>query len=241
MSDSRFRRGLKVSTAAHLTALALLAAWPWLNRIVHPPKPPEMITFVDLMSAPPAPSPPAPVVKAPEPEHEPEPKPAPTPEPERPITEPSPKPEKPKIKVNTNRIVRKNDVVKEAPKKPTLTKDQIARVLEQNVRFTSVGGGSVTGELSPLNLYYAQVRDTMYGVWRQPSGAGASGMRAQVRIRVLRSGAIVAREKVSGSGSAVMDASVMTAVQSVSKLRPLPPEIPGDSLDITVEFVLEGP
>ena len=122
-----------------------------------------------------------------------------------------------------------------------MTKDQIARMLDQNVLFTSVGGGSPGGDTSALGLYYAQVRDAMYSVWRQPSGAGASGIRSQVRVKVLRGGGVVSRQLVSGSGSAVMDASVMAAVNSVTRLPPLPAEVGGDSLEIVVEFVLEGP
>lgn len=244
MTDTRFKRGLKVSTAVHAIVLALLALWPLIQRFLNPPKPPEMITFVDLMSAPPAP--PSPVVqqKEPPPPKPPEPKPEPPKpvEPEKPIPLPEPKPEKPKIKVNTNRVVRNLEPAPpKAPPKPTLTRDQISRVLDQNVHFTPVSGGSTMGDTSALNVYYAQVREKMYAVWRQPSGAGASGIRAQMRIRVLRSGAIVSRELVTGSGSSVMDASVQAAVQSVSTLRALPPEISGDSLDIVVEFVLEGP
>lgn len=239
MSDPRFRRGLKVSTTVHLMVLGLLAAWPLMNRWVNPPKPPELITFVELMAGTPAPPDPTPVVKAPEPE--PKPEPLPEPDPVKPITETPPKPEKPKIKVNTNRIVRKTDAVppKPAPK-PTLTKEQIARVLDQNVRFTSVGG-SAGGDTSALAYYYAQVREAMYAVWRQPSGAGASGIRTQVRVKVMRGGGVVSRQVVSGSGSAVMDASVMSAVQAVSRLPPLPADVQGDSLEIVVEFVLEGP
>lgn len=244
MSDPRFRRGLKVSTTVHLVVLGLLAAWPLLDRWVHPPKPPELITFVELMAGSPAPPAPEPEVKKPEPEPKPEPKPElqpePVPEP-KPIAETPPKTEKPKIKVNTNRIVRKAEVVppKPAPK-PTLTREQIARVLDQNVRFTSVGG-SAGGDTSALAYYYAQVREAMYAVWRQPSGAGASGIRTQVRVKVLRGGGVVSRQLVSGSGSSVMDASVMSAVQSVSRLPPLPADVSGDSLEILVEFVLEGP
>lgn len=247
MKDPRFRRGLKISTTVHLVVLGLLAAWPLLNRLVNPPKAPEIITFVDLVAGSPAPPAPAAVVKQPEPEPEPpkpQPKPEPEPEPEKPIPEPPAKPEKPKIKVNTNRIVRKNDVVPPKPVKPTLTKEQIARALEQGVKFTSVGpssGGVPGGSTDPLVIYYSRVRDVMYGAWRQPSGAGASGIRTQVRVKVLRSGAVISRQLVSGSGSAVMDASVMTAVQSVAKLPSFPPEVPGDSQEIVVEFVLEGP
>jgi hypothetical protein len=61
MSDSRFRRGLKVSTTVHLVVLGSLAAWPLLNRWVHPPKPPELITFVELMAG--SPAPPAPTAR----------------------------------------------------------------------------------------------------------------------------------------------------------------------------------
>ena len=81
----------------------------------------------------------------------------------------------------------------------------------------------------------------MYGAWRQPSGVGASGLRTQVRIKIMRSGVVMTREKVAGSGNATMDASVMTAVQSVSRLRSFPPELTDDFLEVTIEFVLEGP
>ncbi len=245
MKDPRFRRGLKISTAVHVAVLVLLAAWPLLNRWVHPPKPPELITFVELMAGDPAPPAPAPVVPQPKPEPkpkpepEPEPKPEPVPEP-KPIVETPPKPDKPKIKVNTNRIVRKTDVVPPKPVKPTLTKAQIEQALNQSVRFTSVGG-TPGGSTSALAAYFAQVREAMYAVWRQPSGAGASGIRTQVRVKVVRGGGVVSRQLVSGSGSAVMDASVMNAVQSVSRLPPLPADISGDDLEIVVEFVLEGP
>lgn len=240
MSDPRFRRGLKVSTVVHLTVLVLLALWPLINRLLHPPKPPELITFIDLVAGNPAP--PAPVVKEekpPDPKPEPTP-PKPEPEPEKPIPDPAPRPDKPKIKVNTNRIVRKADVVTPKPKAPTLTKAQIERMLNENVRFTSTGGRS-GGDPSALASYYSQVREAMYGAWRQPSGVGASGIRTQVRIKIMRSGVVMSRVKVTGSGHAVMDASVMSAVQSVSRLRPFPPDLTDDFLEVTIEFVLEGP
>ena len=236
MSDPRFRRGLKISTTVHVVVLLLLSLWPLFQRLFHPRKPPEMITFVDLVAG--DPLPPAPEIKAPLPKPEPE-KPKPEPEPEKPITEPV-KTDKPKIKVNTNKIVRKNDVVETKPKKPTLTKEQINKMLSDGLPRSAPGrlGGAAP---TALQAYYGQVYQVMYGAWRQPSGAGVSGIRTQVKVKVQRSGFVVFRQKVSGSGSVAMDASVMTAVQSVSRLPPFPTDIPDDSLEIVVEFVLEGP
>ena len=49
-----------------------------------------------------------------------------------------------------------------------------------------------------------------------------------------------ARRKTRGSGNDLMDDSVMKAVNSVSKLRPLPSAYSGYSKDITVDFELTG-
>ena len=88
--------------------------------------------------------------------------------------------------------------------------------------------------------YYTYLRNTMYGVWRQPENLAGSGLVTQVRIRVARNGAILARTKVRGSGHGVMDESVMRAVGSVSMLRPLPAGFTADYKDITVDFELTG-
>lgn len=233
---SDFRRGLAVSIIIHLAVILLAIIGPLIARLFHRPPKREMITFVDLAALPPAPPPPPmrdPEPPRPEPKQE-EPKPSPIPE--KPPDKPKP-PEKPKIQVNTNRIVRKPDPAPQPPRpqQPQLTPEQIRKLLEANIRFTP--GGTPSANVTDLSIYYASVRDVMYGAWVQPS-AVARGLRADVSIRVLKNGAITQRRLIRSSGSKLMDDSVMQAVQSVSMLRPLPAEVREPHLDITIEFIV---
>ncbi len=244
MSNSSFKRTLATSTTVHLVVVVLILVVPLIRKLSHPRKPPEMITFVDLSALPPPPPPTAEV--APEPEPEP-PKPLPEPEPPKPAPIPEkieekkpaekPKPEQHKIKVNTNKTIRRMDTPPrpQTPNQPTLTKEQIRKLLEANVKFSSSGSPSTS--FSDLSLYYATVRDAMYGAWNQPSTV-ARGLVAEVSIKVQRSGAVTQRRLSRPSGNKVMDDSVMQAVNSISRLRALPAEIRDDPLDITIEFVV---
>lgn len=230
MSDPSFKRTLLVSTIVHLGVVLVLILIPLFRRWLHPRKPPELITFIDLQAMPPAPPPVAPPTPVPPPVQPKAEEPKPAPVPEKPKTEP------PKIKVSTNKIVRKVDAPpqpKAAP--PRLTPEQLRKLLEANIKFSSAG--SPSSSVDDLSLYYTAVRDIMYGAWNQPSTA-ARGLRAEVTIRVQRNGAISSRKLTRSSGSAMMDNSVMQAVNRVARLRSLPPTVPGDSLDITVEFVV---
>lgn len=226
--NDRFKRALTVSTAVHLGIVVLLILAPLFTRLLQPRKPKEMITFIDLVQA--LPEPPAP------------PRPEPVKEPVVPDKQPDPKsrPEPPKIKVNTNRVVRRDDPKPAPPKQtPKLTEAQIRKLLDADLTLTHVAG-SPAGEFSDLALYHTQVQQKMYDAWQQPS-AVARGLSATVAIRVQRNGAVTQRRLTRSSGSAAMDASVMRAVESVSRLPPLPAEIGGPHLDIpTVEFVVDG-
>lgn len=230
-----FKRALAVSVTAHIVVLILLVVLPFVIRLFRRPPKREMITFVELAALPPAP--PAPM-REPEPPKPPpkqeEPKPSPIPE--KPPEKPKPA-ERPKIQVNTNRIVRKPDPAPRPtpPQQPALTPEQIRKLLEANVRFTP--GGATAANVTDLSIYYASVRDAMYGAWVQPSTV-ARGLRAEVSIRVMKNGAVTQRRLTRSSGSKVMDDSVMQAVNSIAMLRPLPAEVRESHLDITVEFVV---
>ena len=229
MNDQTFKRTLVVSTSVHVVLVLLLILVPLISRLLHPRKKPEMITFIDLQALPPPPPPPSPPTP-PKPDE-----PKPTPIPEKPADKPRPEP--PKIKVNTNKIVRRVDQPpKPAPNQPKLTQEQIRKLLEANIKF-SPAGAPTSANFSDLQLYYATVRDVMYGAWNQPSTA-ALGLRAEVTIRVQKNGAISSRKLTRSSGSSQMDNSVMTAVNSVARLRALPAEVRDPHLDITVEFVV---
>ncbi len=227
MNEQTFRRNLAVSASVHFLVVLLFILVPWIGRLLHPSKKPEMITLIDLLALPPPP-PPAPPPPKPD-------EPRPVPVPERPADKARPEP--PKIKVNTNKIVRKIEKTpKSAPNQPKLTQEQIRKLLEANIKF-SPAGASAGANFSDLSLYYATVRDSMYGAWNQP-GTAALGLRAEVTIRVQKNGAISSRKLTRSSGSSQMDNSVMSAVNSAARLRPLPAEVRDPHLDITIEFVV---
>ncbi|MCS6771480.1 MAG: TonB C-terminal domain-containing protein [Kiritimatiellae bacterium] len=231
---SRFRRAFLISTAGHLLFLLIVVVAPFIVRWVTRPPKREIVTFVELVPPPP----PAPPVTRPEPPkpQPPSPKkeePKPSPIPEKPPEKP--RPEKPKIQVSTNRIVRPAEPRPPRPQQPALTPEQIRKLLEANIRFNPASPPAAT--IDDLSLYYAIVRDAMYAAWIQPS-AVARGLRAEASIRVLRNGAVTQRRLTRPSGNRLMDDSVMQALNSVSMLRPLPPEIREPHLDITIEFVV---
>ena len=78
----------------------------------------------------------------------------------------------------------------------------------------------------------------MREAWEQPGGLSSAGLVPQVRIRVQRDGTITSRELSRKTGNSILDSSVMKAVNSVSRLKPLPPDVPGSYKDITIDFEL---
>lgn len=232
--NDRFKRALTVSTAVHAGVILVVVVAPFVSQFVRSHRPKETITFIDMVASLPA-LPAAPADPAVQPAD------APQPEPAQPRPDPvirSPASEKSRIKVSTNKIVRRDGPKPAAasPVKSTLTAEQIKKMLDSGVRFTGVPGGS-GGEFSDLGLYYAIVQQAMYSAWQQPSSV-AKGLSAEVALRVARNGTVLQRRLSRGSGNSMMDVSVMKAVESVTRLKPLPPEIGGPHLDLTVEFVV---
>ena len=83
-----------------------------------------------------------------------------------------------------------------------------------------------------------QLRFANYGYWR---GRNQFRCRSPAhRSRLSGNGAITRRTLVQTSGNAMMDDSVMKAVQSVSKLRSLPPQWTGSYKDIDITFDLSA-
>jgi TonB family protein len=105
--------------------------------------------------------------------------------------------------------------------------------------FGTYGTGPGGGKYDPLNWYYSMVKAAMYEAWQQPSAlAGTKGLLTRALIRVQRDGKIIQRSLDLSSGNALMDSSVMTAVESVAQLEALPPGFGGDYKDITIDFRL---
>ena len=124
------------------------------------------------------------------------------------------------------------------PARPALTPEQIRDRLSCGL---SAGPSAPARDEFPFGWYVSLVKQTMYEAWVQPSGLSASsGLTVQVLIRVERDGTITRRQMVKPSGHPLMDESVMRAVESVRKLRPLPEQYRGAYRDITIEFELTG-
>jgi TonB family protein len=81
----------------------------------------------------------------------------------------------------------------------------------------------------------------MYDAWAQPGGLAAEpGRIARILVRVERDGRITARTLVQSSGEPLIDDSAMQAVNSISRLKPLPASFPGKYKNITIDFELTG-
>jgi TonB family protein len=254
-----FRRVFHGTAIVHCVVLALLFAVQWLVMRPQPLKPIDDIQFIDLAAGgggdagPETP----PETKAP-PEVKPPEEVTPPPEPPKDDTIPEPvKPKPTKIKPKTKPPVKTatppktNQVARVKSTKPRLSQDQIRALLSSSVKSVGSRAGSSSGARgggpggsggsdSPVAWYYAMVRQIMYEAWVQPSGlANAGNPTVTVTIRVQRDGTISTWDITRPSGNVLMDESVKRAVQSVRRLRPLPPQFIGGTRDITIQFELE--
>ena len=212
------RRGFKISLAMHGIVLVLVLISPFVFRACNRHRPNEQLTFVEFTVS--VPPPPASDVSEP-----------PTPEPPKPkppsedIKVPDPqvvkKPAPPKDIRQTNRVARK-DFKGPPPKDKPLSEAEIARLLKMGATISDTTSIPDEGRLS-LAAYFNTVRERLYAVWQQPSQlASLPGLSADVRITVEPGGRITARVQTRSSGNALMDDSVMKAVNSVTALPPLP-------------------
>lgn len=234
MERNRFHRNLRRIALAHVVVVLILSILPIIRQCGDKKKPHEIVTFIEMAA--PEPEPvltPVESLDLPEPE----PAPAPEPKPAPPPPEPEPQPVKKKkiIQKSQKRIKRPTP---DKPPAPKLSDEDIRKLLENKIEQTAAR--------APVNdplpaWYYALVKQTLYEAWQQPSGnALPPGVSASVEIRVQRDGSIARRALTSPSGHAMMDRSVMTAVESVSRLRALPSSYPEAHKDITITFELTG-
>jgi TonB family protein len=243
--DEQFRTYLKRSAIGHGIALLLIIGVPALvNWRIHR-RNVESITFVDFTVALPGDTSVAPVKEFEEPKA---PEKAP---PKNRMTEPSPdKTEKapskdaitePSLEKTGHKIQKSTKKIKRPQggtvQKSNLSAEEIRRLLAAGARISDHTSIPM-GDLWEAG-YYNHVHEMMYRVWNQPTSLSASaGLSAEVLIRVQRDGTITRREMARSSGNSLMDDSVMKAVQSVSKLKPLPSQFEGSSKDIRILFEL---
>jgi len=242
---TRFNKALKTSLLMHGVVLTLLLILPLLGRCRRE-KPKENVIFVEMVS--PAPPAPAPSPAPPEPPRPDPPKPPP-PKPEPPKPEPQPEPKPPpepvkqevkrqEIKVNTNLIVRR--ATPPTPPAPTTPKLSEREIRDRLLSSLPTSPSATASAVSPDQLasYYGNIQRILYKAWDQPPGV--SGLKTRVSIRIARNGSIMQRNILSGSGSQVMDDSVMRTLRSVSTFPRLPDSVTDAYIDVTITFESTG-
>jgi len=251
---SRFGFTLALVSLLHAALIVLLAAAGTRSCAVR--KQPPVVLPVSLMvavepgpvepepvAAPP--EPPAPVPPPPAPLPIPEPAPAPTPPPSpKPAPSPKPKPKpppkpkagsKPATPTRTIRKGRRITAPNPTPPPPQgrrLSQDEIARLLAL---------GATPGDRNEIPegdaLYFEAIRRVLHAAWTQPA-AVPNTLSAEVEIHLAETGVILSRRLVRTSGNAVMDRSVLEAVQSVDRIDGLSPDFMRRRPKVTITFEL---
>jgi protein TonB len=212
---------------------------------------PEIVTFIEFgQAAPPVAVQQVDQMTEPEPAPQPEPEPAPVPEPvkqtiPKPDPKPKPKPKpietpkpKPKPVESKKRLVKAKDI-KIGPKiepvkpvKPAVSSKDISKALSDVQSSEKISSGPV-GNPNADAAYVSQIGSYFDRRWTKPASS-APAASAVVRIYISEWGTITRRTKIQGSGDSAFDASVMSAVNSVSTV-PKPPS--GFSYEyVEVEF-----
>ncbi|MDF7798408.1 TonB family protein [Pontiellaceae bacterium B1224] len=234
----------------HVGLILLIVIFSGLKGCFRRKPKPEIVTFIEFgQAAPPVAVEQVEQMVEPEPVEtpppEPEPVPAPVPEPIKPKPEPikpkpepiKPKPEpiKPKpepvepkwkptpvdkIKVSDKRI---------EPAKPAIdpSKINLSDVQEKSVTPTPGPVGNPNADAA----YIAQIGNYFDQRWTKPDSS-APAASAVVRIYISQWGTITRRTKIQGSGDSAFDASVMSAVNSVSSVPKPPSDFSYDYVEV---------
>lgn len=228
-------RNTLISAAVHV---ALILVWALFSisscRLRRPPM--EITTFVDFQPGLPAARLTLPVAVAPAPAEIPDRIPEPA------WTAVKPPPAKETVEIS-RKLIKRSQASDPAKPVRKLSAEEIRRMLGATLPTPPAAGasgaGPVAGPEQPYAWYLALVRATMYDAWQQPSAlAGKRGLVASMLIRVRQDGEIIERRLLKGSGNALMDASVLNAVESVKKLPELPFGFGGNTKDLTIDFEL---
>ena len=100
--------------------------------------------------------------------------------------------------------------------------------------------GSGSGGISQFGWYTDMLHDRYYSRWEQPVGIGQDVI-ATVKLRIMKDGTISKHDLMKGSGNPQMDESVMSAVEKVKQIDPLPAGLGnGEFFDLNVNFKVGG-
>lgn len=234
----RFGRVTGASALVHGALIVALLITSIVQGCTSSKRPKELVTYLDLQSAPqtvdvPEPTPPQPEPPIPEPPKPPDPV-----IPDEPVKPTPPKPPKPPrnvVQVQTNRVVRRPP--SQIARNPPPSAADIRRALGGGPRLS---GGDPNGTVLIPSWYLDAVRARMYDAWLQPSGLAATGLSVEAEIRVAKDGRITKRQITRRSGNSTMDSSVQRALDEVDKLSPLPSSVREAYTDIPILFQLDN-
>ena len=215
----RFGYYLKVVIVAHLALLGLLVLISGWRRFFRP-KPPTVMPVEFMVAVPASADAVTPeILPMPEPEPAPQPEPAP------------PKPPRKKIERSTRRITRPVD---RPPAEKTLSREEIQELLERGIK---PGNETILPDKDGLCL--DRVRRVFYAAWEQPSREEAGDTVVRASVSFGDDGAIVARRLVGSSGNALLDASVMRALNAVQRVTGLTADFIKRHRTVVIAFKVE--
>jgi len=226
-----FKRTLIVMTGIHLAVVLIIFFVGVFQRLTDHSATQEITTFVSIADPPPV------MRTIEEPVAPPELEPVPAADPKPPPDVAPPPKEKKKITLSKKKVNRpSNSKPEPLPPKPSAA-NQISQQLE-NLKKTKS-----SSKTDFPRWYYAHVRQVVFASWgdeKPSSDMVMQGAVAIVSITVDRSGRITNRRLQRQSGSPVLDASALRAVNKVRELKPLPANFRGKSKIITINFELTG-
>jgi TonB family protein len=165
-------------------------------------------------------------------------------EPKKVTPKPAPQKPVPKPKTLEERMaeVRKGGkTIQTAPvaSQPALDYSGLKSALNRAASGTGsgTGSGSGGGAYSPFGWYYDRVKQQMYSVWQQPTGAPI-GLTASATIQIGGDGTVYSKSITRRSGNSLFDQSVQSALNATTRLPVPPADLPSRTIEI--EFALSN-
>ncbi|MEM7148130.1 MAG: TonB C-terminal domain-containing protein, partial [Verrucomicrobiota bacterium] len=102
-------------------------------------------------------------------------------------------------------------------------------------------GSSPTVGPPDLGWYHQIIHDAFHKNWRQPQSlpTASNAFQTKAHISINRDGSIADARIIQASGNELMDGSVQTAIESVTRIVPLPNTIPNDTYSVVINFQLD--
>ena len=128
-----------------------------------------------------------------------------------------------------------------SPDSPSSAADDLSQRLREYESTETSGPSGPSGLSSnPMNIWKAQVRSLVDGLWKTPPEISILDMSLKTTylLRISRSGVLLDKRLLVSSGNSPFDRSVLLALSSVTKL-PVPPLVliaGRDSVEITMSF-----